>query len=78
MKFDIVLAGVGGQGVLSLSAIIASSALKEGLFVKQAEVHGMSQRGGAVMADLRLSDKPIYSSTIRYRCTHRRRFIYIL
>lgn len=64
MKFDIIIAGVGGQGVLSLSAIIASSALKEGLFVKQAEVHGMSQRGGAVVADLRLSDEPIYSSTI--------------
>lgn len=64
MKFDIIIAGVGGQGVLSLSAIIASSALKEGLYVKQAEVHGMSQRGGAVVADLRLSDEPIYSSTI--------------
>ncbi len=64
MKFDIIIAGVGGQGVLSLSAIIASSALKEGLYVKQAEVHGMSQRGGAVVADLRLSDAPIYSSTI--------------
>ncbi|MFH1808617.1 MAG: indolepyruvate oxidoreductase subunit beta [Pseudomonadota bacterium] len=64
MKFDIVIAGVGGQGVLSLSAIIASSALKEGLHVKQAEVHGMSQRGGAVVADLRLSDQPIHSNTI--------------
>ncbi len=64
MKFDIVIAGVGGQGVLSLSAIIASSALKEGLHVKQAEVHGMSQRGGGVVADLRLSDQPIHSNTI--------------
>ena len=45
MNFDIVLAGVGGQGVLSLSGIIASGAMKEGLFVKQSEVHGMSQRG---------------------------------
>ena len=50
MKYDIILAGVGGQGVLSVSAIIASSAMKEGLFVKQSEVHGMSQRGGAVLA----------------------------
>ena len=64
MKFDIVLAGVGGQGVLSLSAIIASGAMKEGLFVKQSEVHGMAQRGGAVLANLRLSDKPIASDLI--------------
>jgi indolepyruvate ferredoxin oxidoreductase beta subunit len=64
MKFDIVLAGVGGQGVLSISAIIASSAMKEGLHVKQSEVHGMSQRGGAVQANLRLSDEPIASDLI--------------
>jgi indolepyruvate ferredoxin oxidoreductase beta subunit len=64
MKFDIVLAGVGGQGVLSLSAIIASGAMKEGLYVKQSEVHGMAQRGGAVLANLRLSDKPIASDLI--------------
>jgi indolepyruvate ferredoxin oxidoreductase beta subunit len=64
MKYDIILAGVGGQGVLSVSAIIASSAMKEGLHVKQSEVHGMSQRGGAVLANLRLSDKPIASDLI--------------
>lgn len=64
MKFDIVLAGVGGQGVLSLSAIIATGAMKEGLYVKQSEVHGMAQRGGAVLANLRLSDKPIASDLI--------------
>lgn len=64
MTFDIVLAGVGGQGVLSLSAIIAWSALKEGLHVKQSEVHGMSQRGGAVVAHLRLSDREIMSDLI--------------
>jgi indolepyruvate ferredoxin oxidoreductase, beta subunit len=64
MKFDIILAGVGGQGVLSVSAIIASSAMKEGLAVKQSEVHGMSQRGGAVLANLRLSDAPIASDLI--------------
>ena len=64
MKFDIVLAGVGGQGVLSLSSIIASGAMKEGLYVKQSEVHGMAQRGGAVLANLRLSDKPIASDLI--------------
>jgi len=64
MKFDIILAGVGGQGVLSVSAIIASSAMKEGLAVKQSEVHGMSQRGGAVLANLRLSSHPIASDLI--------------
>jgi indolepyruvate ferredoxin oxidoreductase beta subunit len=64
MKYDIILAGVGGQGVLSVSAIIASSALQEGLFVKQSEVHGMSQRGGAVLAHLRLADTPIASDLI--------------
>ena len=64
MKFDIILAGVGGQGVLSVSAIIASSAMKEGLAVKQSEVHGMSQRGGAVLANLRLADSPIASDLI--------------
>ncbi len=64
MKYDVILAGVGGQGVLSVSAIIASSAMEEGLFVKQSEVHGMSQRGGAVYTDLRLSDEEIYSDLI--------------
>ena len=64
MKFDIILAGVGGQGVLSVSAIIASSAMHEGLSVKQSEVHGMSQRGGEVQANLRLSDRPIASDLI--------------
>jgi indolepyruvate ferredoxin oxidoreductase beta subunit len=64
MKYDIILAGVGGQGVLSLSAIIATAAMKEGLHVKQSEVHGMAQRGGAVSANLRLSDKPIASDLI--------------
>ncbi|MGD9899866.1 MAG: indolepyruvate oxidoreductase subunit beta [Calditrichaceae bacterium] len=64
MKYDVILAGVGGQGVLSISAIIASSAMKEGLFVKQSEVHGMSQRGGAVYTNLRISDEPIHSDLI--------------
>lgn len=64
MKYDIILAGVGGQGVLSVSAIIASGALEQGLVVKQSEVHGMSQRGGAVLAHLRLSDEPVASDLI--------------
>ncbi len=64
MKYDIVLAGVGGQGVLSLSGIIAAGALEAGLFVKQSEVHGMAQRGGAVTAHLRLGDHPIESDLV--------------
>jgi indolepyruvate ferredoxin oxidoreductase beta subunit len=68
MTFDIILAGVGGQGVLSLSSIIAAAALDEGLSVKQSEVHGMAQRGGAVTAHLRLADHPIESDLIPLGC----------
>jgi indolepyruvate ferredoxin oxidoreductase, beta subunit len=64
MKNDIILAGVGGQGILSIAAIIGYAALKEGLFLKQSEVHGMSQRGGDVQSHLRISDKEIYSDLI--------------
>jgi len=64
MKFDILLAGVGGQGVLSMAAIIGRAALTEGLYAKQSEVHGMAQRGGAVQAHLRLADHPIESDLI--------------
>lgn len=64
MKYDIVLAGVGGQGTLAVSAIIGASAMSEGLFVKQSEVHGMAQRGGAVVAHLRLADRAIASDII--------------
>lgn len=64
MNFDIVLAGVGGQGVLSLAAAIASAAMEDQLSVKQSEVHGMAQRGGAVMSSLRLSDREIASDLI--------------
>ena len=59
MKKDIILAGVGGQGVLSIAAIIARAALAEGLSARQSEVHGMAQRGGAVLAHLRFSDMEI-------------------
>ena len=59
MKCDVILAGVGGQGVLSLAAIIARAAADEGLTVRQSEVHGMAQRGGAVLAHLRISDREI-------------------
>src|SRR5215203_456676 len=64
MKYDILLAGVGGQGVLSLSSIVAWSAMQEGLHVTQSELHGMSQRGGAVVAHLRMADSPIASSLV--------------
>jgi len=64
MKQDIILAGVGGQGILTIAENISSAALARGLEVKQAEVHGMSQRGGAVQSHLRLSDQPIYSDTV--------------
>ena len=64
MKYDIILAGVGGQGVLSIAAVIASAAMKDGLYVRQSEVHGMSQRGGGVQAHLRISDEVIASDLI--------------
>ena len=64
MKKDIVLAGVGGQGILSIATVIGSAALQQGLHLKQAEVHGMSQRGGDVQSNLRLSSEPIHSDLI--------------
>jgi indolepyruvate ferredoxin oxidoreductase, beta subunit len=64
MKCDIVLAGVGGQGVLTLAVAIASGAMQEKLCVKQSEVHGMAQRGGAVMSTLRMSELEISSDLI--------------
>ena len=64
MKRDIILAGVGGQGILSIATVIGSAALEQGLHLKQAEVHGMSQRGGDVQSNLRLSSEPIYSDLI--------------
>ena len=64
MKTDIILAGVGGQGILSIAATLGAAALNENLFLKQAETHGMSQRGGAVVSHLRISDSPIYSDLI--------------
>lgn len=64
MKTDIVLAGVGGQGILSIATILGVAALKEGLNIKQAEVHGMSQRGGDVQSNLRISSSNIASDLI--------------
>jgi len=64
MTNDIILAGVGGQGILSIAAVIGMAALENGLEIKQSEVHGMSQRGGAVLSHLRISDQQIFSSLI--------------
>lgn len=64
MKQDIILAGVGGQGILSIAFVIDNAALKSGLKIKQAEVHGMAQRGGAVQSHMRISSDRIYSDLI--------------
>lgn len=66
MKIDIILAGVGGQGILSIASIIGQAAVKKGLYLKQAEVHGMSQRGGDVQSHLRLADHEIASDLIPF------------
>lgn len=65
MKIDIVLGGVGGQGILSIAAIIGTAAVNMGMSMKQSEVHGMSQRGGDVMSNLRISSGEIYSDLIQ-------------
>ncbi len=64
MKNDIILSGVGGQGILTIAAAIGMAAIDNGLYLKQAEVHGMSQRGGDVQSHLRISDKPVMSDLI--------------
>jgi len=66
MKRDIILAGVGGQGILSIATTIGTAALNTGLHLKQAEVHGMSQRGGDVSSNLRIADHEIASDLIPY------------
>ncbi len=64
MKSDIILAGVGGQGILSIATVIGVAALADNLYLKQAETHGMSQRGGAVYSHMRISDQPVFSDLI--------------
>lgn len=64
MKKDIILSGVGGQGILTIAATIGTAAVNKGMNLKQAEVHGMSQRGGDVISNLRISDDEIYSDLI--------------
>lgn len=64
MKADVVLAGVGGQGVLTVAALLAEAARRDGLDVRQGEVHGMAQRGGAVTATVRMADGPLHGTLI--------------
>ncbi|MCK9204382.1 MAG: indolepyruvate oxidoreductase subunit beta [Bacteroidales bacterium] len=66
MKKDIILAGVGGQGIISIAAIIGYAALEQGMYLKQSEIHGMSQRGGDVMSNLRISHDEIASDLIPF------------
>lgn len=61
--FNVVIVGVGGQGVLLTSKIIAETALEQGLDVKQSEVHGMAQRGGSVISHVRFGKK-VYSPIV--------------
>ncbi len=68
MKTDIILCGVGGQGILSIATIIGEAAMNENLYIKQAEVHGMSQRGGDVQSNLRISSTLIHSDLIGKGC----------
>ena len=70
MNTDIILSGVGGQGILSIATIIGAAAIKEKLYIKQAEVHGMSQRGGDVQSNLRISSDPISSDLIPLGGSH--------
>ena len=70
MKYDIICCGVGGQGVLSVAALIAHASMREGLSVRQSEVHGMAQRGGAVMSHLRIADHPVASDLIAKGTAH--------
>jgi indolepyruvate ferredoxin oxidoreductase beta subunit len=66
VRFELLLAGVGGQGVLSMAAIVTEAARREGLYVKQAEVHGMAQRGGSVQATVRVSSDQIASELVSH------------
>jgi len=61
--FNILISGVGGQGVVLASYVLSQTALAEGFDVKQSEVHGMAQRGGCVTGHLRFGER-VYSSLI--------------
>lgn len=61
---NVLMAGVGGQGIITASAVLAEAALIAGLDVKKSEVHGMSQRGGSVESHVRFSEHQVYSPLI--------------
>ena len=65
MNRNVILAGVGGQGLLTLAAVIGEASRSLDLDVKQAEVHGMAQRGGVVQSHLRYADRPLHSNLVR-------------
>lgn len=67
MKFDVIVAGVGGQGIISIAAVLARTAMATGLNIKQSEIHGMAQRGGSVHSHLRVSSLPVASDVIPLR-----------
>ncbi len=64
MEFNIILSGVGGQGILTIAYLLDNASVANSYHFKQAEVHGMAQRGGAIQAHLRISDKPIFSDLV--------------
>ncbi len=64
MEHNVILAGVGGQGILTIAQAISTVAMRRGWHVKQAEVHGMAQRGGAVQSHIRFADHELYSDLI--------------
>jgi len=70
LKRNVILAGVGGQGLLSIAAVLGEAARREGLHLKQAEIHGMAQRGGVVQSHVRFGDEPIHSDLIREGTAH--------
>ena len=67
---DIIISGVGGQGILTVAGVLCAAAVAEGLRVKQSEVHGMAQRGGAVITHLRVSSKSIHSDLVPHGSAH--------
>lgn len=63
-EFNIVLAGVGGQGTLLAAEVIGAAAVKDGLNVRVSEIHGMAQRGGAVVSNVRIGEGVLASTVL--------------
>jgi indolepyruvate ferredoxin oxidoreductase beta subunit len=66
-EFNVVLAGVGGQGTLLAAEILGTAAVKEGLNVRVSELHGMAQRGGAVVSNVRIGEKVLAPTVLEGR-----------